>query len=344
MRDGGKRMKSWQIFSIRRSKRCVLVILAVLLLLTVVLSLMVGAVKVTPQKVVSALLGQNDGSTSARIVLYTRLPRTCAALLAGMALAVSGMVIQTVLNNPLASPGIIGVNSSAGFAVALVCAIAPQAQKYTPFVAFAGALAGVLLVMILSQSMAASRITVVLAGVAISNLFSAGIDAVVTFVPDALNGVTDFRIGGFDGVTMEQLQAPAGIIFLSLFLLLTLSQQLDILALGSDTAKSLGLAVQTMQVVFLVLAAALAGAAVSFSGLLGFIGLIVPHIMRRLVGEESGILLISSALGGAFFVAICDLLARIVAAPFVIPVGIVLAFAGAPFFLWLLFKQRGGRT
>ena len=95
----------------------------------------------TPQEVVSALLGQNDGSTSARIVLYTRLPRTCAALLAGMALAVSGMVIQTVLNNPLASPGIIGVNSSAGFAVALVCAIAPQAQKYTPFVAFAGALA-----------------------------------------------------------------------------------------------------------------------------------------------------------------------------------------------------------
>lgn len=337
-------MSSWQIFSIRRNKAFVLVILGILVFIAVVLSLAIGAVKISPQEVILALLGQNAGSTASRIVLYSRLPHTCAALLAGASLAVSGMVIQTVLNNPLASPSIIGVNSSAGFAVALVCAIAPQAQKYTPFVAFAGALVGVLLVMVLSHSMAASRITVVLAGVAISNLFSAGIDAVVTFVPDALNGVTDFRIGGFDGVVMDQLKPPAVIIFISLFLLLTLAQQLDILALGSDTAKSLGLAVGPMQVVFLVLAAALAGAAVSFSGLLGFIGLIVPHIMRRLIGEESGFLLISSALGGAFFVAICDLLARTIVSPFVIPVGIVLAFAGAPFFLWLLFKQRGGRT
>lgn len=337
-------MSNWQTFSIRRSKGYIFVILGVLVLLAIVMSLTIGAVKVTPQEVFYILLGQDDASTAAKIVLYTRLPRTCAALFAGAALAVSGMVIQTVLNNPLASPSIIGVNSSAGFAVALVCAIAPQAQKYTPFVAFAGALAGVLLVMVLSQSMAASRITVVLAGVAISNLFSAGIDAVVTFVPDALNGVTDFRIGGFDSVTIAQLKPAAYIIIISILILLTLSQQLDILALGSDTARSLGLAVGPIQVVFLVLAAALAGAAVSFSGLLGFIGLIVPHIMRRLVGEESGILLVSSALGGAFFVVVCDLIARVVAAPFVIPVGIVLAFAGTPFFLWLLFKQRGGRT
>lgn len=337
-------MSNWQTFSIRRSKGYIFVILGVLVLLAIVMSLTIGAVKVTPQEVFYILLGQDDASTAAKIVLYTRLPRTCAALFAGAALAVSGMVIQTVLNNPLASPSIIGVNSSAGFAVALVCAIAPQAQKYTPFVAFAGALAGVLLVMVLSQSMAASRITVVLAGVAISNLFSAGIDAVVTFVPDALNGVTDFRIGGFDSVTIAQLKPAAYIIIISILILLTLSQQLDILVLGSDTARSLGLAVGPIQVVFLVLAAALAGAAVSFSGLLGFIGLIVPHIMRRLVGEESGILLVSSALGGAFFVVVCDLIARVVAAPFVIPVGIVLAFAGTPFFLWLLFKQRGGRT
>lgn len=337
-------MSNWQTFSIRHSKGYILVILGVLVLLAIVMSLTIGAVKVTPQEVFYILLGQDDASTAAKIVLYTRLPRTCAALFAGAALAVSGMVIQTVLNNPLASPSIIGVNSSAGFAVALICAIAPQAQKYTPFVAFAGALAGVLLVMVLSQSMAASRITVVLAGVAISNLFSAGIDAVVTFVPDALNGVTDFRIGGFDSVTIAQLKPATYIIIISILILLTLSQQLDILALGSDTARSLGLAVGPIQVVFLVLAAALAGAAVSFSGLLGFIGLIVPHIMRRLVGEESGILLVSSALGGAFFVVVCDLIARVVAAPFVIPVGIVLAFAGTPFFLWLLFKQRGGRT
>ncbi len=337
-------MNNLQTFSIRRNRGLLLAGLGLLVCLAVLVSLLAGSVKVTPQEVLTALMGQDSTSTSARIVLFSRLPRTYAALLAGSALAVAGMIIQTVLNNPLASPSIIGVNSSAGFAVALVCAIVPTAQKYTPFVAFAGALAGVLLVMILSQSTVAARITVVLAGVAISNFFSAAIDAVVTLVPDALNGVTDFRIGGFSGVTMTQLAPAAVIILISLLILLTLSQQLDILALGSDTAKSLGLAVGPMRVVFLVLAAALAGAAVSFSGLLGFVGLIVPHIMRKLVGEESGILLVSSALGGAFFVTACDLLARVLFAPFEIPVGIVLAFAGAPFFLWLLFKQRGGRT
>ena len=336
-------MNSLRTFCIRRNKELFLIGLGILVFIAAAISLFAGSVKVSPRDVMLAVLGEDSVSTSARIVLFSRLPRTCAAMLAGAALATAGMVIQTVLNNPLASPSIIGVNSSAGFAVALMCALFPAAQKYTPVAAFLGALAGVMIVMVLSQSTVAARITVVLAGVAISNFFSAGIDAVVTLVPDALSGVTDFRIGGFAGVTMVKLVPSAIIILMSLLVLVTLSQQLDILALGTDTARSLGLAVGPIRVVFLVLAAALAGAAVSFSGLLGFVGLIVPHIMRKLIGEESGILLIASALGGAFFVIVCDLLARLVFAPFEIPVGIVLAFAGAPFFLWLLFKQRGGR-
>lgn len=343
MQDGGKHMKNLQIFSIQRSKLVILGILSVLTIVIAVLSLIIGSVQIAPADVFAALFGKESSTTAARIILYSRLPRTCAAMLAGASLAVSGVVIQAVLNNSLASPSTIGVNSSAGFAVALMCALVPQAQQYTPYVAFVGALAGVLFVMILSQSTVAARITVVLAGVAISNFFSAAIDAVVTVVPDALNGVTDFRIGGFSGVTMSQLVPAARVIVISLLIVLTLSQQLDILSLGSDTAKSLGLSVGPMRIVFLVLAAALAGAAVSFSGLIGFVGLIVPHIMRRLVGEESGVLLFASAMGGAFFVMLCDLAARVMFAPFEIPVGIVLAFAGAPFFLWLLFKQRGGR-
>jgi iron complex transport system permease protein len=318
--------------------------MVVLMFFTVIMSVAIGSVHISWKNVLSVLFGYDTESTFAKIIFYSRLPRTCAAILAGAALGVSGMIIQTVLNNPLASSNVIGVNSGAGFAVALVCALAPAMQKYTPVVAFLGALVSVLFVMFLSQSMAASKLTVVLAGVAISNLFSAGIDAVVTFAPDALNGVTDFRIGGFEGVTMSQLRPAFWIIVLTMLILMSLSRQLEILSLGSDTAKSLGLAVVPMRVVFLVLAAALAGAAVSFSGLLGFVGLIVPHVMRRLVGEESSILLISTAFGGAIFVTVCDLLARVVVSPFVIPVGIVLSFAGAPFFLWLLFKQRGGRT
>lgn len=142
---------------------------------------------------------------------------------------------------------------------------------------------------------------------------------------------------------MTQLKPAAIMIFVSLIIVISLSQQLDILSLGTDVAQSLGLATGPVRFILLVLAAALAGAAVSFSGLLSFVGLIVPHAMRRIVGEESFSLLVSSALGGAFFVTVCDLLARVLFAPFELPVGIVLAFTGAPFFLWLLFKQKGGR-
>ncbi len=336
-------MKGWRISSTRQTKGLFWAILCLLTAGAAALSLTLGAVNLSLGEIWAALTGGDPASVAARIVVYTRLPRTCAALLAGAALAASGVLIQTVLNNPLASPGVIGVNASAGLAVALVCALSPLAQRWTPLVAFLGALLGVLLVLGLAQRTGAARMTVVLAGVAISNLFSAGIDGVVTLVPDALNGVTDFRIGGFSGVTMARLAPAALLIFVSLLAVVSLSHPLDILALGSDTARSLGLAVGPMRVLFLVLAAALAGAAVSFSGLLGFVGLIVPHSMRRLVGEESFPLLVSSILGGACFVTLCDLLARVIFAPFELPVGIVLAFAGVPFFLWLLFRQKGRR-
>lgn len=337
-------MSSLRIFSTRRGDAIFWAGLCVLTLGAAALGLWTGSVKLEPAQVLDALTGRDGTSAAARIVLYSRLPRTCAAMLAGAALAVSGAVIQTVLDNPLASPSVIGVNSGAGFAVALVCAAAPLAQRYTPLVAFGGALAGVLLVAGLSRHTGASRMTVILAGVAISAMFSAGIDTAVTLVPDALSGVTDFRIGGFTGVTMAQLAPAAGLIFASLGIVLSLSQQMDILALGSDTAQSLGLSVGPVRFILLVLAAALAGAAVSFCGLMGFVGLIVPHTMRRLLGEGSLSLMVSSALGGAFFVTMCDLAARVLFSPFELPVGIILAFAGAPFFLWLLFKQRGGRT
>lgn len=334
-------MRNWQTFSIRKSNALFWIILTVLTLTAAVFSIALGSVKIAPAEVISVLLKWDVSSATGRIVMYSRLPHTIAAMLAGIGLSVAGVVIQTVLNNSLASPGIIGVNSSAGLAVALVCAVLPMAQRFVPLLAFLGALSGVLLIMGLSQYTGASKMTVILAGVAISNLFSAAIDMIVLLFPDVLNGVTDFRIGGFYNVSMEQL-LPAGVmILLGVLLILSLSQQLDILALGSDVAKSLGLSVKPLRFFLLLLAAALAGAVVSFAGLISFVGLIVPHAMRKLIGEDSLPLLASSALGGAFFVMICDLLARLLFAPFELPVGIVLAFTGAPFFLWLLFKSKG---
>ena len=332
-------MNNWRRSSIRKW-----VILTLLTILAAALSLSVGSVRVPLDQVMRALFGFETGTAQARIVIYTRLPRTCAALLAGSALAVSGAVIQSVLHNPLASPGVMGVNSGAGLGVAILCALSPVAQSWTPVAAFGGALAGVLLVLGLSEFTGASRMTVVLAGVAISNLFSAGIDGVVSMVPEALNGVSDFRIGGFSGVTMVRLAPAAVVIAVAMAGIFAMTVQLDVLALGSDTAKSLGMNVRLTRLILLVFAAALAGATVSFAGLLGFVGLIVPHGVRRIFGEESLPLLAGSALGGGCFVMLCDLEARTIFSPYELPVGVVLAFAGAPFFLWLLFRQRGGKA
>lgn len=338
-------MSSLPASSVGNRRRCGLIAALVgLLTAACVSSLAFGAVPIPPGEVLAALLGRGGDSTQTAIVLYARLPRLCGCLLAGAALAAAGVIIQGVLANPLAAPNVIGVNAGAGLATALCCAIAPGAVRLTPIAAFLGALAGVLLVLLISERAGASRITLVLAGVALSGMFNAGIDAVLTFFPDALSGYTDFRIGGVKNLSMARLAPAFWIILLALLAALSLSGRLDLLLLGRETAQSLGLNVGPTRMLLLALAAALAGAAVSFAGLLGFVGLVVPHIMRRLTGEDSFPLLLSSALGGALLLTVCDLVSRMLFAPFELPLGVVLSLTGGPFFLWLLLKQRrGGR-
>ena len=335
-------MKTWQIFcmNVRKRPQSMLLLLLGLVIIAVILSICVGPVFLSPASLWNALVGNGADITAANILRYVRIPRTVGCVLAGMALAVSGAIIQGVLSNPLAAPNIIGVNSGAGLMVALCCAIVPGTVKFMPLAALLGAFLGAMLVLTIAQRAGASRITLVLAGVAVSQIFSAGIDAVITFVPDALNGYSDFRIGGLTNLSLEKLWPAGGLILLGLLLALSLSGELDILMLGTDTAQSLGLPVKRYRILLLAIAAALAGAAVSFAGLLGFVGLIVPHIMRKLVGEESLPLLAASALGGAFLLTSCDLVARTLFSPYELPVGIVLSLLGGPFFIWLLLRQR----
>lgn len=333
-------MRTWRTSSI--PTKYVLLGLLGLAAGVAVLSICVGAVWLTPGEVLSALLNGGE-STASRIVWFARMPRTLGCMVTGAALAVSGAIIQSVLVNPLAAPNIIGVNSGAGLMVALGCALVPSAVAVMPALAFLGALAGVLLVLLIARRTAASRITLVLAGVAVSSIFGAAIDAVVTFVPEALNGYSDFRIGGLNNLTMDRVAPAALLVGLGLLAAFSMAGEMDVLALGQDTAQSLGLAAGRVRVLLLTVAAALAGAAVSVAGLLGFVGLIVPHIMRTLVGEESRPLLCACALGGAGLLTGCDLLARLLFLPYELPVGVVLALAGGPFFIWLLMRQRGGR-
>jgi len=319
----------------------VIAALAGLTVLASVGSLAFGAAPIPVGEVLAVLLGRG-GETQTQIVLYARLPRLCGCLLAGAALACSGVIIQGVLNNPLAAPNVIGVNSGAGLATAVCCALSPRAVYLTPIAAFLGALAGVLLVLLISERAGAARITLVLAGVALSSIFSAGIDGVLTFFPDALSGYTDFRVGGVRNLSMARLAPAFWVILIALLAALSLSNELDLLLLGRETAQSLGLPARGLRLVLLMLAAALAGAAVSFSGLLGFVGLLVPHIMRRLLGEDSFPLLLASALGGGLLLTACDLASRLLFAPFELPLGVVLSLVGGPFFIWLLLRQRRG--
>ena len=330
--------------AMQRNKRF-LGITAVLLaavLVSALLSICLGPVQISPREIFSAFFGKDLSAASARIIRYVRLPRTCAALLTGAALASAGAVIQSVLENPLAAPNVIGVNTGAGLAVALCCALAPGAFALIPVAAFLGALCGVLLVVLIGERSGASRTTLVLAGVAVSAVFSGAIDLVITFFPDALGAYSDFRIGGFSGVTVQKIRPAALVIAVSFAATLSLSPQMEILSLGQETARSLGLRVRPVRFLLLSTAAALAGAAVSIAGLVGFVGLIVPHAARKFADGEGFRLLLFSALGGAAFVTICDLTARTAFSPFELPVGVVLSFLGGPFFLWLILRQKGG--
>ena len=336
-------MKSSLTSSTHKHRWRLFAVLAGIAAVAAVLSMALGPVFVSPMEVLRALFSGSDGSAEAKIVLYSRLPRTAGCLLAGAALAVSGALTQSVLANPLASPGTIGVNAGAGVAAAVCCAVAPTSQAVIPVAAFVGAMAATLLVLFIAERTGAAKITLVLAGVAISNILSAGVDAVTIFVPDALNSYSDFRIGSLENLTLARLAAPAVVTALALIVAFSLTNELDVLMLGSETAQSLGLRVGRMRILLLAVSAALAGAAVSFAGLLGFVGLIAPHIIRRFTGDEARFLLPASALGGAALLLICDLASRLVFAPYELPVGITLAFIGGPFFIWLLLRQRKGR-
>ncbi|MBO7251759.1 MAG: iron ABC transporter permease [Oscillospiraceae bacterium] len=311
-------------------------------ILSTVLSLCLGAARLDPAQLWQALL-QGPGDTAGFILWYVRLPRTAACLLSGCALAVSGAVIQNVLHNKLASPSIIGVNSGAGLGVTLACAAGAVSGWTVSGAAFLGALVTVGAIVTLSNRVGASRTTVILCGVAVNAFLNALSEGITTVIPEVGMITGDFRVGGFSAVSYLRL-IPAGLgIGSGLIGLLLLHNQLDVLSLGEETAHGLGLKVHHMRGIFLALAALLAGCAVSFSGLLGFVGLIIPHAARKFAGSDSSTLLPMCALCGAGFVTFCDVLARLVFSPYELPVGILLAVVGGPFFLGLLLKGKGGR-
>ena len=315
--------------------------LGALLVLSAGLGAAVGSTPIHLPAALSELLRGEAASPAARILLHVRLPRVCASLLCGAALSVSGMLIQAVLSNALASPNVIGVNAGAGFCTFLAMALAPGSPGAAPVGAFFGALCATLIVYAAAAGAGAGKLTIILAGVAVSSVFTAGINTIKTFFPDTLYNGSTFLIGGFSGVAFGDISPAWGMILPALALAFLLARPTDVLCLGEETAHTLGLRVGATRFGLILIACVLAGAAVSFSGLVGFVGLLCPHIVRRLFGEgRHRVLLPAAALLGASFVTLCDLLSRVLFSPFEIPVGILLSFLGGPFFLFLIVRQR----
>lgn len=315
-----------------------------MLLFSAMLGVLLGSSELSLSDMLSSLARGETDSPEVRILLYVRLPRMLSALLCGAALAVSGAVIQGVLANRLASPSIIGVNAGAGLAVTLCSAFGIIGGWRLSLFSFLGAFLTVMLVSLGARRWGASRGTVILMGVALNALLGAISDTVITFHPEISIMSNDFKIGDFSSVTYAKLIPAAVIVLLSVLVLLTLANELDVLTLGEENAKGLGLNTGVARVMFLLLSALLAGAAVSICGLLSFVGLLVPHAVRRVATSESKHLLPLCALLGAGFVCVCDTLARVAFAPYELPVGIIMAFLGAPFFIFILVRGKGGHS
>lgn len=344
MRAGQKHTKSWRKFCMpdnRKKFRHLLWISMILCFIISVLSLCLGTVQFSFKELVEALL-QEGNKININILKYARIPRTTACLMAGAALSVSGAVLQNVLSNKLASPSVIGVNAGAGLGVTLCCSFGILSGWAVSLSAFSGSLITVMLISVFSARTGASKTTVILGGVALNSMLNAFSESVTVLNPDTAALTTDFRVGGFSAVSAERMLPASILIIAALLILFTLFNELDVLSLGDDSAQSIGLSVKKYRILFLILSALLAGSAVSFAGLLGFIGLIVPHFIRKIIGNESRYLLPLSAIIGAGFTTLCDLVARLIFMPYELPVGILTAIIGGPAFVWLLLHMKGG--
>ena len=333
-------MQNWKNCSTKHKGTILMIGAAAFLLIAAVLNICLGAAGLSLRDLFSALFSGPGTSKAARILWYVRLPRTAACLLAGAGLAVSGVVIQKVLANNLASPGIIGINAGAGLAVAACCAGGVYAAWAIAGASFFGALTATFLVVTGAGTRKAARTAAVLGGVAVTACLNAVTETITTMVPDAALASVDFRVGGFSSVNHARLLPAAVLIAAGIAVICTLTNELDVLSLGDDTAHTLGLRVASMRNGMLVLAALLAGASVSFAGILGFVGLIVPHMARRIIGNDSGRLIPFCALLGGGFVTVCDLTSRLIFAPYELPTGILMSFLGGPFFIWLLLRRK----
>ena len=325
------------------------------LLLTVV-AIGQGAISIAPGRVAEILMARLSGDTTllegrdVLVVLNIRLPRVLLGLLVGAGLAVSGALMQGLFRNPLADPGLVGVSSGAGLAAAATIVLGDRFLAGTmmklpfaalPFGAFCGGLITTLALYLISRRGGRTSVaTLLLAGVALGAMAGA-LTGLLSFISDdrQLRDLTFWSLGSLGGASWTKLTAVAPIILPLLLLMPLLARGLNGLMLGEAEAYHLGIPVQRIKALAILLVALAVGASVASAGMVGFVGIVVPHLIRLCVGPDHRLLLPLSALGGAMLLVGADIVARLIVVPAELPIGIVTATIGAPFFLWLLLRR-----
>jgi len=324
-------------------------VLVVALLAALVAGVAWGAVFVPPADVIGAIgraLRGQSGGLADTLIVQVRLPRVLLAALVGASLAAAGAIYQALFRNPLADPYILGVSSGAGLGamIALTLTAGATAARYgaVPLAAFAGALLTMALVVRLASLGGRLESTsLLLAGVALSYTLAAVTSFVMVFAREQMAAIVYWMMGGLGAASWQYLAMIAPMFAIGIVLPLLSTRELNLMLLGDERAGHLGLPVERFKLAMLAAASLLTAAAVAVAGLIGFVGLMTPHIVRLVLGPDHRKLLPASLLAGAIVLVLADLVARTILAPVEIPVGIVTAVLGGPFFIWLLVTERG---
>ena len=327
----------------------------VLLLITVVISITLGSSEVGLADLYQVLTG--EASRIDRQIIYNiRLPRVLSGVLAGCALAVSGAAMQTILRNPLGSPFTLGISNSAAFGAAFAVIILGAGSTQSgnsdpvmlnnPYVvtvsAFLWSLVSTFFIFILAKFKGATPEVMILTGIILGSLFTAGTTALQYFADDIeISSVVFWTFGDIGRASWRDFKILLIVVIITLFIFIKNRGNYNALDSGDEMAQSLGINVTKTRLVGMVTASLATAIAVSFFGIIGFIGLVIPHIVRRIIGGDERLLIPASALFGGFFLLLSDTVARTIIAPIVLPVGILTSFIGAPLFLYLLIKGMG---
>ena len=343
--------------SFRPPSPLVVTVLLIALLVTAIVALTVGAAGIPLARLPAALGlgGDAAGAMLARdqLVLWSiRMPRIVAAAVVGSLLAVAGALMQGLFRNPLADPALVGVSSGGAFAAAAAIVFTDSAlgtplrflqNELLPIAAFAGSLLTTLVLYAIASREGRTSIAVfLLAGLAIAAIANAGVGLLVFIADDRqLRDITFWLLGSMSGATWGKTVTIAPVLLIALAVCAVIARRLDLLVLGESEAFHSGVDVERLKRMSIVLVSAMTGVAVSICGVVGFVGIVVPHLLRLVIGPAHRLLLPASALLGAILMIGADTLARSIVAPAEIPIGILTAAVGAPFFLAMLLRQRG---